>query len=360
MLFSDIRLQRFRSYRDESFEFDPGVNIIVGPNASGKTNLLEALLVLCQGNSFRAKDAELVAFGAPWGRLDADTSAGARTVKLLVQESGLIKKEFVVQDQRLSRLSLQKTMPVVLFEPNHLLLLHGSPDMRRDYLDNLLEQTLPGYAKIRRDYRRVLAQRNALLKKMHQDGRGAHKQLFAWNIRLSEIGAQVATARSALVVQLNSRLGSLYQALAHSRVAQVDISYTACCTIEQYGSSLLHALEKREERDIERGFTTMGPHREDMVVQFGGRGAAEVASRGETRTVLLALKVMELDFVEEARGAKPLLLLDDVFSELDGARRKALTEIIRGYQTFITTTDADVVVHHFIDNCHIIPLGSRG
>lgn len=350
-MLSDIRLQRFRSYRDESFEFGRGVNIIVGPNASGKTNLLEAVLVACTGSSFRVKDSELVAFGAPWGRIDARTSDGLRTVKLMVQESGLVKKEFVVSDQKLLRLSLPKTLPAVLFEPNHLLLLHGSPEQRRDYLDGLLEQIVPGYAKTRRDYRRTLAQRNALLKK------GLQNQLFAWNVRLSETGAQLARQRFELVKQINERINSLYHDLAQSNAAEVRVSYIASCDIEQYSSSLLQALEKRQAVDIERGYTTIGPHREDLRLTFDGREASEVASRGETRTVLLALKIMELQLLEETRGAKPLLLLDDVFSELDGKRRKALTEVIGGYQTFITTTDADVVIQHFMNNCNIIPLG---
>ena len=297
-----------------------------------------------------------MAFGAPWARIDTHGLGGARTVKLMLQENGNVKKEYVIGDQKFTRLSLQKSIPVVLFEPNHLLLLHGSPDLRREYLDNLLEQTLPGYGKVRRDYRRVLAQRNALLKRMRQDGPAPGKQLFAWNIRLSEIGAQLAIERHGLVGQINERLGDLYQNLAHSKAAQVSVSYTASCDIAQYGSSLLQALEKRQDTDIERGYTTIGPHREDLTVLFDGREASEVASRGETRTVLLALKIMELQFIEQARGVKPVLLLDDVFSELDGARRRALTEVINGYQMFITTTDADVVVQHFMQNCHIIPL----
>lgn len=350
-MFTDIRLQRFRSYRDDSFEFGEGVNIIVGPNASGKTNLLEALLVACSGSSYRVKDGDLVAFGAPWARLDARSREGIRTVKLIVQENGSIKKEFVIHDQKLHRLSLQKTIPVVLFEPNHLLLMHGSPDQRREYLDNLLEQTVSGYAKTRRDYRRTLTQRNALLKK------GMQSQLFAWNIRLSETGAQLARQRAELVGRLNDRINGLYQDLAQSTGASVRISYVASCDIEQYSSSLLQALEKRQAIDVERGYTTIGPHREDLRITFDGRDASEVASRGETRTVLLSLKIMELQLLEEARGVRPILLLDDVFSELDGRRRKALTEVIGGYQTFITTTDADVVVQHFMNNCRIIPLG---
>jgi DNA replication and repair protein RecF len=120
---------------------------------------------------------------------------------------------------------------------------------------------------------------------------------------------------------------------------------------------LLHNLEIGLERDMLRGFTSVGPHREDMLITFNGHPASETASRGEARTLVLALKVIELQLLEQARGLTPLLLLDDVFSELDGARRRALTEYLSNYQTFITTTDADVVIQHFTESCQIIPLG---
>lgn len=349
-MIGDIRLQGFRSYRNESFEFDPGVNIIVGANASGKTNLLEALLVVSRGTSFRVKDQELIEFKAPWARLDTNTPQ--RTVKLLRQDNGLINKEYEISGHKLKRLPLSRQIPVVLFEPNHLLLLQGTPDLRRGYIDDLLEQLAPGYSQLLRDYKRALAQRNSLLKQ----GNRATNQLFAWDVRLSQIGGQIATQRINLTNRINKKLNRNYQKLAGSRSKKVRLSYQTTCQPEDYTSSLLKQLEARQATDIERGFTTVGPHRDDLLISFNDRPAADVASRGETRTTLLALKILELELIEESRGAKPLLLLDDVFSELDGARRKALTEIIKDHQTFITTTDADVVVQHFMDRCHIIPL----
>ena len=352
MMLDSLRLQHFRSYGDEGFEFDAGVNIIVGPNASGKTNLLEALLVACRGSSFRAKDAELVAFGVPWTRLDVVGADGSRTVKLIKQENDQVKKEFEISGQTFSRLSLARIIPVVLFEPNHLLLLHGSPENRRDYLDDLLDQLVPGYAKTRRDYRRTLAQRNALLKR----GPETKNQLFAWNIRLSETGTILARERFGLAEKINDRLSDLYQMLAQSSRDEVVLRYVSSFPVDNYSTALLHSLETHQVRDFERGFTTIGPHREDFLVTFNNREAVETASRGETRTVLLALKIMELQLLEESRDQKPLLLLDDVFSELDGKRRRALTQALSSHQTFITTTDADIVLHHFTDNCRVIAL----
>lgn len=352
-MIQDIRLQHFRSYNDESFEIDPGVNIIVGPNASGKTNLLEAIMVNSLGDSYRVRDAELVQFNEPWARIDMSTDSGTRTIKLVLEPSGIVKKDFVVQDQPLKRLVLNKTLPVVLFEPNHLQLLTGSPDLRREYIDNLLEQLVPGYPTTRRHYKRALAQRNRLLKLGREH---AGSQLFAWNIRLSQLAGEIVAHRTNLITQLSEGIENLYQDLSHSS-AKVTLTYSSVCDLQQYSSDMLHKLEAHTDQDFARGFTAYGPHRDDIVVVLNNKLLQEAASRGETRTMLLALKIKEMKQIEEIRAQKPLLLLDDVFSELDGSRRRALTEVLSTYQTFITTTDADVVVEHFLGNCNVIPLG---
>jgi DNA replication and repair protein RecF len=350
-MISDLRLQQFRSYQDQSFEFGPGVNIIVGPNGSGKTNLLEAILVLAQGSSYRVEDADLLQFGTDWFRLDAhlEPSDSLRTVKL-VSVPRLVKS-YELDDKKYARLTMQHVLPVVLFEPNHLQLLHGSPDGRRSYLDDILEQVRPGYTSFRRNYRRILAQRNALLKR---PSRPTSQELFPWNLRLGELGATMARARADLCVQLASEIGPLYAQISQAKT-DVTIAYKPKFPLETYESNLLSKLDSHLPEDIARGFTAYGPHREDFVVTFNGRAADEYASRGETRTALLALKITELQLLEAARGTTPLLLLDDVFSELDGVRRRALTGFLQRYQTFLTTTDADVVVKHFTDST-IIPL----
>ena len=350
-MIADLRLQQFRSYSDESFEFGPGVNIIVGPNGSGKTNLLEAILVLARGGSYRVEDADLVQFGADWFRLDArlEPADAVRTVKLQLQPRQT--KTYEIDAKKYVRLTMQHTVPVVLFEPNHLQLLHGAPDGRRSYLDDILEQTHPGYAQYRKNYRRTLAQRNALLKRFKQP---TVQELFPWNLRLSELGAAIARARAELCEQLAAQLGELYRQISQADTA-VTITYQPKFPLDTYESNLLSKLESHLHEDIVRGFTAYGPHREDFVVTFDGRAADETASRGETRTALLALKIIELQQLEAVRGTTPLLLLDDVFSELDGVRRRALTTFLQRYQTFLTTTDADVVVKHFTDST-VIPL----
>ncbi len=348
----DIRLQHFRSYDDESFEFSPSVNIIVGPNASGKTNLLESILVMARGGSYRVKDADLVAFGMPWARLDTQTDAGPRTVKIMTEP--LPRKTYDIDGKVYSRLTQQHALPIVLFEPNHLSLLSGSPEQRRNFLDDLLEQTTPGYGVLRRSYKRTLSQRNSLLKKGHQI---AETQVFAWNIRLSEQAGKMVRARAALVDTLNDRLNGLYTDLSHA-TTQTSLRYSSNIDINDYETRMLHQLETKLELDVIRGYTSTGPHRDDMEVIFDERPASETASRGEARTLVLALKIIELEILKEVRGQTPILLLDDVFSELDGTRRRALTGYLENYQTFITTTDADVVIKHFTEIARIIPTKS--
>jgi DNA replication and repair protein RecF len=373
---TDIRLQHFRSYTDASFEIGPSVNIIVGPNASGKTNLLEAVLVLARGSSYRAKDAELVQFGKDWARLDADLPGSTRIVKFTsagpvgpsappvltsfrargaapraATRSESVSKQFEIDEQQLSRLSHTRSLPVVLFEPNHLLLLSSSPELRRNFLDDLIEQTEAGFGATRRHYKRVLSQRNALLKKNPRDLR---QQLFVWNVRLSELGGKIARERTALIDRFAEKISDLYGALAQQNDI-ITLSYNSPFPPTAYETALLQKLEVSQELDVLRGFTAYGPHRDDLSVELGGHSVQTNASRGETRTLVLALKILELHHLEAARGQKPLLLLDDVFSELDGKRRQALTGFVRDYQTFITTTDADMVVQHFTTS-NIIPV----
>jgi len=351
-MIADLQMQHFRSYASDTFELNSGVNIIVGPNASGKTNLLEAILVISKGSSYRVKDAELIKFGQPWARLDAHLENGSqRTVKL--ETEPLPRKTYELDDKQYKRLTLEHSLPVVLFEPDHLRLLSGGPERRRDYLDDLLEQTTPGYGSLRRQYRRALAQRNALLK---QSMSNVERQIFPWNLRISELAGQIVGARTNLTSQLDSDLGRLYKELSHTKT-KVRLDYQSRWPAEGYETNLLKKLEHDIALDQARGFTGSGPHREDLVVFFDGHPAQETASRGEIRTTVLALKITELELLEAARGVTPLLLLDDVFSELDGKRRHALTDYLKNHQTFITTTDADLVLEHFTQSCHVIPLG---
>lgn len=348
-MISSLRLRNFRSYADETFEFNPAVTIIVGPNGSGKTNLLEGILVVARGGSYRAKDADLVSFNKPWARLDAQGGED-RTVKLTPSEA--TKKLFEISDKTYKRLPGRLSLPVVLFEPGHLRMLSGSPEGRRSYMDELLCQTSTEYAGNLRRYKQVLAQRNALLK---QPAATIEQQMFAWNIKLAQLAGKLVQARLELVDTIQESIAPLYKKLSKSK-AIVAVAYDSKCDVKQYESSLLRRLESQAELDRLRGFTGSGPHRDDLAVTINEKPLSISASRGESRTIVLAMKIIELQLIEAARQAKPILLLDDVFSELDGARRHALTSYLADYQTVITTTDADIALSSFNQDCTVIPL----
>lgn len=352
-MISTLRLQNFRSYTNESFEFYGGVNIVLGPNASGKTNLLEAVLVLARGGSYKARDNELIKFGKPWARLDGYFGSHFRTVKI-EQLTGIEKasKTFELDKKPYKRLNLERTIPIVFFEPNHLQMITRGPDQRREYFDDLLERTEVGFRSLLANYRRVLAQRNSLLK---QNPTRAKEQLFAWDVRLSELGEIVARSRSRLIDEINENIAKNYSQIAGHR-SKVSLRYHHQFNPENYSSKMLAKLESSAELDFERGFTAYGPHREDIAFTLNGQPIGVTASRGEVRSILLSLKIFELGLVEKTRSQKPIFLLDDVFSELDGARRLALVKYLKKYQTIITTTDADAVVEYFSGEHRVIPL----
>lgn len=349
MIFTDIRLQNYRSYSEASFELGPGVNIVVGPNAAGKTNLLEALMVVAVGKSFRARDPLLIKSGEDWLRLDAHTSDNqTRVVKVKKSGVGKAEKIFELDDKAYKRLGVNLKQPVVLFQPDDLRLLHAEPAERREYLDDLLEQYEPGYGALRLNLRRVVAQRNALLKQPNL----GKSQLFAWNIRLCDIAAQVIEKRAALIEEINKQINNLYKSIS-GKDLKVRFVYSSKTSTDNYSNELMKQLESQQEFDIQRGFTTRGPHRDDVLAYFGEVLLSDAASRGENRTFMLGLKIIELRILEEKTGKRPLLLLDDVFSELDGARRRALTDFLQNYQTVITTTDADVIFKDFTTSSEI-------
>jgi DNA replication and repair protein RecF len=352
MVLTDIHLQQYRSYSEASFELGKGVNIIVGPNAAGKTNLLESIMLNSTGKSYRTRGIGLIRNDHEWARIDVHTSKNTlRTVKIQTDPSGKPEKTFEIDDKVYTKLPLAHQQPVVLFEPNDLLLVEGEPQLRRDYFDNTLEQYTSGYEKLRQQYKRVVAQRNALLKQSKQ----STNQMFAWNLRLVDLGDQLVKQRLELVDVYNMALTGTYSAIANHK-KRVSLTYISSVDTANYGTSLLKKLEATIELDIQRGYTGSGPHRDDFSFSFDDRPALHSASRGEIRTLLLSLKILELGILEQEKHIRPLLLLDDVFSELDGSRRQALTAFIKDYQTIITTTDADAAIRSFESGYSVISL----
>ena len=349
-MISSLKLVNFRSYKNNRFDFGDNANVIVGPNTIGKTNLLEGLLVGLTGRSYRAKDMDLIMFKKPWARLDLTLDGSQRTVK--IEREKIPARKFEINGKTYHRLTSTLKLPVVIFEPNHLTLFSGPPEARRSYLDNLLEQTEEEYPSLLRKYNRALSQRNALLKNLNTP---TDTQLFPWNIRLSELGGQVVKARVGLTEQINKLLPKIYTNLTNSKI-KIKLKYLTGLPAVNYESHFLDKLESNLARELGAGFTLYGPHREDFQLTFNGHGSISYASRGESRSAVLSLKLVEFELIKKKLDVNPTILLDDVFSELDLTRRQALTNYLTTNQSFITTTDADIVMKQLAPYCKLISL----
>lgn len=340
---SRLRIQSFRTHNDRTFDFSDGATLITGPNGSGKTSIIEAIHVALRGTSFKGTDGEMVSREAVWYRIDvAFDGDSSRTVKFDSERpSG--KKQFILDNKTHYRLAPQHKLPVVLFEPEDLRLLNGSPTRRRQFIDQFISQLDPKYAVSLRRYERALKQRNALLK---QPGITADN-LFVWNVSLSEHGAYIMARRQQYCQRLNQLLGDVYRKIAKSE-DQVEIAYSVEVS-DRAQQQLLDQLHASTARDTILGFTSVGPHRHDILFTFNSSPALSVASRGEVRTIILALKFLEVDVIEQLLGKKPIILLDDVFSELDADRQATVVRQFTSHQTIVASVNAVDTNGHVIN-----------
>jgi len=335
-----LTLTNFRTYQDQQFELDPAITLVVGPNASGKTNLLESIYVLASTKSFRAKDRELIHHGADHYRIVA--AAGHEQYALAYQfQDGHQTKKASHNDVKRPLSKHVGQIQAVLFEPGDLAMVSGPPEGRRRYLDYILCQTDAEYLTALNQYRRALKQRNSLLSNF--DTARIKDEIFAWDVKLTEFASTIYSKRQQLVAYLNQRINGIYASIAGGMV-EFELNYLPSVKGQNYSDSFLSALATNLTHDLAAGFTTIGPHREDFDISFRGNDITAVASRGEVRTVVLALKLAELEYSEEQSGRRPLLLLDDVFSELDHQRRRDLLLRLTEHQVVITTTEADAIV----------------
>jgi DNA replication and repair protein RecF len=337
-----LHVKYIRSHTEYSLQFSPEVTIITGANGSGKTSLLEAVYLSLQGSSFRGSDADMLQKHGPWWKIDIIfNDQETRTIKF-DPEKLTSRKQFVIDSKTTARLPQKQKHPVVLFEPEDLRLLHGSPARRRQFIDRFISQLNPLYGPSLRKYERALKQRNNLLKSAYN----SDDQLFAWNVALAEHGAYIIEQRIGFIEQLNQNLAELYQDIAgtHDEVS-IHYSHTFVGDIKQ---KLLNELHGHLERDRYLGNTSVGPHRHDVIFEINNSPALSTASRGEARTIVLALKFLEVEIIEQLTGKTPIILLDDVFSELDTTRQKLLTSQLKGHQIIITsaTSYAGKHLHH--------------
>ncbi len=324
-----ISLKNFRSYSSATFDFTNKTNIIIGKNGVGKTNILEAINILATGSSFRVSDKDVIQYEKNKSKITGTFDEKKR--ELIINDDKT--KYFNIQNTKVKRINFTQKIPTVLFEPDFMQILSRGPDKRRDYFDTILSKIHPNYQTILNKYKRSLSQRNNLLKKQQF----SKDEIFVWNIKISEIGGQIAQFRMDLVSEINKTISEIYSQIAGSE-SKIEIIYMTKINKHNYTDSLLKNLEKNIDTDKLMGFTSFGVHRDDFYFLINNKDANTSASRGEGRTILLALKIIETKLVEKARGVPPILLLDDVFSELDTDRQSKLVDFLYNNQVIITTT----------------------
>lgn len=328
-----ISVQNIRSHDKFSLALSPTTTVITGKNGSGKTSLLEALYIALQGSSFKGSDNDVLKRDSMWWRIDMEFDDYIKRIITFDPNLTTGRKKITIDDKIMNRMVPRYKFPVVLFEPDDLRLLHGSPTRRRQFIDRFISQLDPLYSSNLHKYDRALKQRNNLLKKPFT----TNDELFVWNVALSEYGAYIIEKRIAFIEKINNRLNDAYNDIAKTNdIVNVHYSHTYIGDIKQ---KLLNDLYSHVERDKILGFTSTGLHRHDVVFEFNNSPALDVASRGEVRSIVLALKFLEVDIIEQIVDRKPIILLDDVFSELDADRQKALSETVKSHQIIITSTN---------------------
>jgi DNA replication and repair protein RecF len=333
-----LTLRDFRTYAAAEVQLGPGLTVVSGRNGTGKTNLLEALYFACTGRSCRtANERECVRFGAQLTRLELRCEDAGELHEISVGFQPGEPKRLRVDGAPVERLTDVSSRPLVaVFLPDRLELVTGAPALRRAHLDQVVAALRPARAATRRAYSAALAQRNALVAAIRA-GRARRGSMPAWDAELARHGVALMADRGTVVEELRPRFAEHAAGLGLS--GDPDVLYRArsnAATAEELAAELAERLES----DIERGFTGHGPHRDELVLRRDGRELRAYGSRGQQRLGLLALLLAEREALEASRGAPPMMLLDDVMSELDAGRRSRLVELLRaGGQSLVTTTD---------------------
>ncbi|HVF80186.1 MAG TPA: DNA replication and repair protein RecF [Solirubrobacteraceae bacterium] len=334
-----LRLRDFRSYERTDVELGPGLTVVHGRNGAGKTNLLEALYFGCTGRSCRtSNEREVVRFDASTTRVEVGLRDGeGRAHELAVGFSPGEAKRLQADGVLVERLVDVEMRPLVcVFMPDRLELVKGPPALRRSHIDQVIAASWPVRSATRRAYGRALAQRNALLSAIRA-GRASRDSLRAWDAEVARHGIALRDDRAAVVALLAPRFAALSEALGLGEDAELRYRPRSNATD---AAELAAELAERAQSDLERGFSGHGPHRDDVAFLRAGRELRAYGSQGEQRLALLALLLAERETLAEARDTLPLMLLDDVMSELDGDRRAMLADLLRGGgQSIITTTE---------------------
>ena len=350
MQITELTLRSYRSYETLHLAFDPGVQIFLGANAQGKTNIIEALYYAAFGRSHRtSSDAELIRVGADGAHIALSFRRHDVPGALSFTFARGARRRIEYAGESLRQRDLVGILPMVLFSPEDLFLVKGAPALRRRYLDAELSQASPAYYGELLRYTRILKQRNAVLKDI-RERLAAPDDLLPWDAQLAKSATYIVTRRTSAVAQLGALSARVQSVLAAGE--ELTLVYDIAGAAPESGAKddmteqlylwYNKMLREGRARDIARAATGVGPHLDDLVLRVGGMNLRSFGSQGQQRTGALALKLAELFYLQENVGEAPILLLDDVMSELDADRRRALLDFIRheNIQTFITATDA--------------------
>lgn len=341
MNISQIKVQDYRNIRALEFSPAPELTVICGQNGQGKTNLLEAVWLMTGSKSFRgSKDAELIREDAPFALMEGDVSGFGKDSHIRIaiapatapQRRGRTASVNGVDYGRATNLA--GVFTAVVFDPGHLSLVKGSPEGRRRFLDAALCQLYPGYLALLRRYTRQVTQKNALLKQYERTA-GARELLDVFDAALAELGEAVSARRQQYLAMIREEICATYRDISSQR-ENLAVEYRPSFGEE----GLLEAIRASRAKDLAAGFCTAGPHREDFSILLDGREAKVYASQGQQRSAVLALKLAEAAGAQKVTGEHPVMLLDDVLSELDETRQAYLLSRMEHRQTIVTACDA--------------------
>lgn len=331
-MLSELSLTQFRNHADATFVLGKQT-IILGANGAGKTNILEAIAMLSLTTSWRTdKDSEVITWEAPFTRI----VSGER--ELVIQRKPYYKR---IRVDGVSKRAGEVigSLPTVLFQPDDSQLVTGTPAYRRTTLDRLLSQGVPGYMSALSKLQRILRQRNQLLKRV-QEGVAAPNELDYWDEHLAQETQVIRQAREAAIPVFNQAVQKHFAELV-PELDSVEIVYQTSPRHLSDISQLQGYLQENRGKEVAAGVTLYGPQREDLLLSAGGHPAAEGMSRGQIRALVLAWKLAEIEYLEHVLAQEPILLLDDVFSEFDAARRERVVHITRRYQSILTATEVE-------------------
>lgn len=336
MIVENLTLRNFRNYESASIQFSKGLNVITGRNAQGKTNLLESLIYLSLTRSHRINDdKKMIKDDEAFADIKCEFLDGGtkRNIEAIIHNKG---KTLIVHKQPVKRSSeFIGLLNVILFSPDDLTLFNDAPKERRKILNQEITKISSKYLQSLNQYQNLLKERNLLLKQFNFD----HKLLDTLDEQMSKEEVVIIKYRKDFIKSIDTSITPLYQQLS-SDTCKVHVQYQSCIDEEVTYENILKKHLENRSKDIENHVTTFGIHREDMIFEMDGKNLIHVASQGQKRMTVLSFKMALLKYVEERTNKKPILLLDDVLSELDSQRQRKLMEMVGNeYQCILTTTE---------------------